>query len=66
MALSIEEVFGLLPEAIPVVTEVKAAIEAVEAIPKDQRKPSTWIGASNRILAALAPFADRLESEIKD
>lgn len=66
MALTIEEAIGLLPDAMPVVAEVKAAIDAVEAVPKDQRKPSTYINASNRILAALGPFADRLEAEVKD
>lgn len=66
MALTIEEAIGLLPDAMPVVKEVKEAIDAVEAVPKDQRKPSTYISAANRILGALGPFADRLEAEIKD
>lgn len=66
MALTIEEAIGLLPDAMPLVAEIKAAIDTVAEIPKDQRKPSTYIGASNRILAALGPFADRLEAEIKD
>jgi len=60
------EIVEWLTEMPPVYEGVRAAIEAVEAVPKDQRKPSTYITAANTILSAIAPLADKVESDIKD
>lgn len=64
--VDIAEALGWLQSAMPVYEQVKVAIEAVEAVPKEQRKPSTYIVAGNAILAALAPLADKIEEDIKD
>ena len=46
--------------------QVKTTIDAVELVPKDQRKPSTYITAATAILAALGPLADKVEADLKD
>lgn len=64
--IDIAEALDWLKDAYPVYEKVKTAIDAVEAVPKEQRKPSTYIAAANSILASLAPLADKVEEDIKD
>lgn len=64
--VDLAEVVGWLTEMPPVYEAVKNAIDAVEAVPKDQRKPSTYVGAATTILNAIAPLADKVEADIKD
>jgi len=64
--IDISEALDWLKDAYPVYEKVKTAIDAVEAVPKEQRKPSTYISAANSILASLAPLADKVEEDIKD
>lgn len=64
--VDIAEALDWLKDAYPIYEQVKTTIDGVEAVPKEQRKPSTYIGAANAILAALAPLADKVEADIKD
>ena len=64
--VDIVEALGWLQAAQPVYEQVRVAIDAVEAIPKEQRRPSTYINAGTSILAALAPLADKIEEDVKD
>lgn len=64
--IDIAEALDWLKDAYPVYEQVKVAIDAVEGVPKEQRKPSTYIAAANSILSSLAPLADKVEEDIKD
>ena len=64
--VDIVEALDWIKLAQPVYEQVKTAIDAVEAVPKEARKPSTYIVAGNSILAALAPLADKIEEDIRD
>lgn len=64
--VDIGEALDWIRLAQPVYEKVKVAIDAVEAVPKEQRKPSTYIAAGNVILASLAPLADKVEEDLND
>lgn len=64
--VDIAEALDWLKDAYPIYEQVKVTIDAVEAVPKDQRKPSTYITAATAILNTLAPLADKVEADIKD
>ena len=66
MAVTPDEVVGWLGLALPSYDKVRAAIEELEAIPKEQRKPSHFIGCANKILGAVAPLADKVDEDVKD
>lgn len=64
--VDIAEALGWLQDASAVYEQVKTTIDAIEVVPKEQRKPSTYINAATAILASLAPLADKVEADIKD
>jgi len=64
--IDIAEALDWLKDAYPLYEQVKTTIDAVELVPKDQRKPSTYITAATAILAALGPLADKVEADLKD
>ena len=64
--VDLAEVLGWGALAQPVIDKVRDSIDAVGAIPKEQRKPSHYLNASTAILNALAPLADKVEEDLKD
>lgn len=64
--VDIIEVVDWLRLTQPAYDAAKAAIETLEAVPKEQRKPSHFIGCATSILAAISPLADKVEEDIKD
>ena len=60
------EALGWLQLAQPAYEAAKTAVDTLEAVPKDQRKPSHFIACATAILAAIGPLADKVEEDIKD
>jgi hypothetical protein len=44
---------------------IKAEIDAVAAVPVAERKPSTYLSHSAKILMLVAPVADSIDAHIK-
>lgn len=64
--VDLTEVIGWFSLAAPTYEKIKESIDALETVPKEQRRPSHYIACGNTILAALAPLADKVEEDIKD
>lgn len=64
--VDIVEAIDWLRLAQPAYESAKTAVETLEAVPKEQRKPSHFIACATAILAAIGPLADKVEEDVKD
>ena len=64
--VDIIEALDWLKLAQPAYESAKTAVETLEAVPKEQRKPSHFIACATSILASIGPLADKVEEDIKD
>lgn len=64
--VDIIEALDWLKLAQPAYEAARNAIDVLESVPKDQRRPSHYITCANSILTAIGPLADKVEEDIKD